>query len=108
MSPSPGQTLPKDPQDKLTHEFDWSAWLGATALITSSAWTISGGDTGGGAPATVLTYDNAAIVSGSQKTTLRLLAGTVRKKYTVTNHIITNETPPQEKDKSIFIHIGEE
>jgi len=107
MSPQPGDTLVKDPDDELSYEFDWTAWLDG-AQIATSTFIISGGDTGASSPATPLAKDNEAIVTGSKKTTLRLTAGTVGKRYTVTNRIVTNETPEQSKDRSIFIRVTEQ
>lgn len=105
MSPKPGDTLAKDPSAELTHEFNWADWLGEDAELASSSWFISGGDTGVGAPASVLVYDNASIVTGNKKAVLRLKAGTLNAKYTVTNRIVTNETPPQTDDRTIYIKI---
>jgi hypothetical protein len=43
MSFSPGDELEKDPSAELTHQFDWSAWLGAAEVATST-FTITGRD----------------------------------------------------------------
>ena len=107
MSIQPGETLEKDPDAILVYEFDWTDWLGDTAQIVTSTFAISGGDTAA-PPGTVLTKDNAVIVSGGKKTQIRLLNGTKGKKYEITNHIVTNEVPAQEDDRSFFVKMVEQ
>lgn len=97
MSVDPGTTLDKDANAELTHQWDWSAWLG-DAEISTSTFTITG-------PDSALTKDNESIVTGNQKTQARLKAGTVGKRYKVTNQIVTNETPAQTDERSIFLQI---
>jgi hypothetical protein len=95
----PGQTILKDPDAKLVYEFDWTSFLDG-ANVATSTFTIAGDDA-------ILTKDNAAIVSGAKKTSVRLLGGTLGKRYLVTNHIITDETPAQEDDRSIYVRIAQ-
>jgi hypothetical protein len=93
-----GAQITKDPQAKRIIQFNWDDILGSGVSIVTSTFTIAG-------PDGVLTKDNEAIVAGARKTSLRVLAGTVGATYTVTNHIITNETPAQEDDESIRVFI---
>jgi hypothetical protein len=97
MSVNPGAELFKDPSAVLVYEFDWTDWLG-TASITTSTFAIAG-------PDNVLTKDNPAILAGSKKTHVRLLAGTLGKIYTLTNQIVTDESPTQTDERSIRIKI---
>lgn len=97
MSVLPGHCFRKDPDAELVYVFDWTDWLGS-ASIASQSTTITGPDSD-------LTQDNSGIVSGSKKTTVRLLGGTAGKAYTVTNRITTNEAVPQTDDRSITIQI---
>jgi hypothetical protein len=55
-----------------------------------------------------LTKDNETIVTGNQKTQLRLKAGTLKNRYTVTNRIVTNETPAQTDERSFVLRIVEQ
>lgn len=98
MSNAPDTVLTQDVNDKLSYVFDWTDWLG-TASISANAFTISGGDG-------TLTKDNEAIVTGNKKTTLRLSAGTLNKKYRITNKITTGESPAQEKERSFYLKIA--
>jgi hypothetical protein len=96
-----GGLITKDPDSSKTYTFDWDAEnLGASVTITTSTWEITGSDSD-------LTYDNATILSGSRKTRVRLLGGTVGVKYRVRNRILTNETPAQTKDRSFYVLIEE-
>lgn len=97
MSVSPGQTLQKDPDAELTYQFDWSAWLGSAEIATST-FTLTGADAD-------LTKDNPSIVTGNQKTQVRLLGGTAGLTYLLTNRITTNESPAQTDDRTIRIKI---
>ena len=101
MSILPGVTVTKDPQAEKVYTFDWSAWLVGAATLASSTFAITG-------PDNALTFDEDAIEAGSTSATVRLLGGTVGKKYTVTNHVVTNESVPQTDDKSIKVQIVNE
>lgn len=98
MSVRPRTTLYKDPAAVLTYLFDWSDWLGATAQIATSTFTISG-------PDSALTKDNPSLVSGNLKSQVRLTGGTVGLTYVLTNQIVTNETPTQTDERSVNIKI---
>lgn len=99
MSLSPGETVRKDPSAKLSYTFDWSDWLTTGATITTSTFTISG-------PDAVLTKDNVSIAGNGLSASVRLLAGTLGKTYTVTHSIVTTgESPAQEDERSIRVKI---
>ncbi len=97
MSVKPGERLDKDSDAIVVYEFDWSDYLGSATIVTST-WTISG-------PDSVLTKDQESVVTGSQKTRVRLSAGTRGKSYTLANKIVTNETPAQTDERSITIRV---
>jgi len=105
MSVNPGTTLYKDPSAELIYTFDWSDWLVGAATIATSTFTISGGDSVA-APADTLTKDNPSIPSGSTTTQVRVLNGTLGQTYTLTNTVITNESPTQTDERSIKIKIA--
>jgi hypothetical protein len=76
--------------------FDWTAWLaelGTGIVINTSTWTITGGDA-------VLTKHDESIVAGSLKTQAYFAAGTVGKKYTITNRVVTNSSPTVTDERS--------
>ena len=98
----PGSLVIKDASSDEPQGFDWTAWLeelGSGVQISSSTWTITGGDTAT-APVTVLTLHDASIVTGGLKTQAYFEAGTHGKKYTVTNRVTTNSTPPVTDERS--------
>lgn len=85
----------KDPNSIEVFRWDWDTeHLADSVEISTSAWTITG-------PDSVLTKDQESIVTGNRKTQVRLTGGTEGETYTVTNRIVTNETPAQTKDWSI-------
>jgi hypothetical protein len=98
---SDGQSAIKDPNSVEVYVWDWDAeHLAASAEISTSTFTITG-------PDSTLTQDEASILSGNRKAQVRLTGGTVGKVYTVTNRIVTNETPAQTKDASLRLLIRE-
>lgn len=97
-----GGLVVKDPNASKVYVMDWDEEnLGDGVTITDSDWEISG-------PDALLTKDNESILSGDRTTQVRLLAGTLNAKYTVTNRIVTNETPAQTKDKSFTVLVQQE
>jgi hypothetical protein len=85
MSRKAGDLIVKDPQSiepQIMNWTDWLAELSAGETISVSTWAITGADA-------ALTYSAATIVTGSLKAQLKLAAGTVGLRYTVTNHITT-------------------
>lgn len=97
-----GGAVTKDPDSAELFIMDWDTEsLEPTVTIASSAWAISGGDSSTvPLPATALAYDNGSILTGNRKTQLRLKLGTLGRIYTVTNTIVTNESPAQTIDAS--------
>ncbi len=86
MSRRPGSLVVKDPQSVEPMGFDWTDWLAElspTETITLSTFAVAGADA-------ILTLTSPSIVTGSLKTQVKLNAGTVGLKYTVTNHITTS------------------
>jgi hypothetical protein len=100
MSVRPGSTIYHDPSDELVYTFDWTTdgFLVGNATISTSTFTISGPDSG-------LTKDNPSILSGSTSTQVRVIGGTLGKTYTLTNRIVTNESPTQTAERSVLIAV---
>lgn len=97
-----GSLIVKDPNAILVYVIDYdAARLAAGVEISTSAWSITG-------PDATLTSDQDAILSGNRKTRIRLTAGTLGGVYTVTNRIVTNESPAQTIDASFRIRIEEQ
>jgi len=108
-----GGLIVKDPNSSELFAIDWDVeHLRAGVQIASQSFFIVG-------PDAVLTKDNEALLTAAQATAqfertvtvdnrgtqLRLLAGTLGAKYTVTNRITTNESPSQVKDASFKVLI---
>jgi len=106
-----GGLIVKDPNSSEIYAVDWDLeHLRAGVQIASQSFLITGADA-------VLTKDSEGLLTAAQATTqfartvtldnrgtsLRLLAGTLGVKYTVTNRIITNESPAQTKDASFKV-----
>jgi len=105
----PGATVEFDPSDKKTIIFDFDALnLASAVTLTNGAplygITITVLKQNG---ATILTMDNPSLLTGSRKVQARFLAttATLGDKYRVACKGITNESPVQEKEYSIFIVI---
>jgi hypothetical protein len=96
-----GGTIIKDPNSSEVFLMDWgTSHLAAAAEISTSTFTIAGADA-------ILTADNPSILTGNRSTQVRLSAGTTGRTYTVTNRIVTNESPAQTKDASFKVLIEE-
>lgn len=95
---APGQLVVKDPSAEKVYQFDWTDYLAAlgSEVIANSTFTITATDA-------VLTKDNEGVVSGSLKTQLRLLAGTLGVRYMVTNRIVTNGSPTNTDERSFYV-----
>lgn len=98
MSVRPGSTLYKDPQDVLPYVFDFAAFLGAGVEIASHAIAIVGNDS-------ALENDEDEAVNNDTGVQAMLSGGTSGLTYTVTCHIVTDETPAREKDASFKLKI---
>ena len=95
-----GSLVTKDPQATAWPKgIDWTAYLAqidAAETIASSSWAITGSDA-------ALTQASASIVTGSKKTQVRLSAGTVDVKYTVTNTITTSSGVIDERSFTVLV-----
>jgi len=92
----PGSLIMKDPSSDEPQGVDWTAWLaelGPSVVINTSTWTITG-------PDAVLTKHDEIIVTGLRKTQAYFAAGTVGKKYVITNRIVTNSSPTVTDERS--------
>ena len=101
----PGSFMVLDPADKRVVLFDWDAEnLADGVTIASSVFAIVTLKQVG---ATILTKDNASILSGTRKTQVRLDAttATLGDLYELTNTIVTSESPAQTKNGSIRVLI---
>lgn len=91
--------LVKDPSSKEPRGFDWTAFLAELAddeTITTSTWSIGGPDSD-------LTIVTNSIVEGSRKTQLVLSGGTVGKRYTVTNSIVTSSGVEDDRSFRVLV-----
>jgi hypothetical protein len=101
----PGALIEKDPNESRVIVFDWDAENLATSVtISTSTFTITvvrpANELVSG-----LTKDNPSILSGSRKTQVRLTAGTLGSRYQLTNQVVTNESPAQTKEWSVFVDL---
>lgn len=99
MSRVPGDLIIKDPSSIEPQGFDWTDYLAefaTTELIVTSTWTVSG-------PDAVLTTSSPSIVTGSLKTQVLLSAGTVGRKYTVTNQIVTTSSYTDDRSFVVLV-----
>lgn len=99
-----GELIVKDQADVSVYVFDWDvlAALATGVTITTSTFTITAISPAGD---TALTKDQASILTGSRKTQIRVAAGTAKAKYRLDNTIVTNETPAQTKERSVFVTV---
>ena len=98
MSVAPGHLFIKDPNSSLLYHFDWTDWLASGAQIASYTLTVDPAAAG-------LTYDNDAIEAGGKKVQVRVIGGTLGKKYNLECKIVTNETPTQTDERSVDYQI---
>ena len=96
-----GGLVIKDPNSSEVFSFNWDEDLNPGVSITTSTFTITCANE---QLPLGLTKDNET--NTARTTTLRLIGGTLGKKYTVTNRIITDETPTQTKDASFTVSIA--
>ena len=95
-----GGLVVMDPSDVSVYTFDWDTrHLEASVTISTSSFSIAVITPGYSA----LTKDNESILSGSRKTSVRLSAAVLGVKYRIQNQIVTNETPPQTKERSFYV-----
>jgi len=72
----------KDPDSRLDYGYDWTPWLEAGDSILTSTWVLDPGN-----PDTALIIDSFNFAGAL--TVVYLKAGTVGKRYVVTNRITT-------------------
>ncbi len=97
-----GGQVTKDPNSEEFFTVDWDAeHLAAGVSIATSDFVITG-------PDAALTFDSDDVLTGGRSTTLRLIGGTVGKRYIITNTIVTDETPTQTKDASFRVLVQQE
>jgi hypothetical protein len=97
VSRVPGDLIVKDPSSDEPQGFDWTLWLTElNATIQTSTWTITGSDA-------VLTSHDPSILAGNLKTQAYFTAGTVGVRYTVTNRIVTNNSPAVTDERSFDV-----
>lgn len=86
------QEFIKDPNAVLDYQIDWSTWLGADTIATST-WTVPTGLTKDGDTSTTTTA------------TIWLSGGTAGVTYHIVNHIVT--AGGREDDRSIYIRVAD-
>ncbi|SCW69426.1 hypothetical protein SAMN02927924_02208 [Sphingobium faniae] len=86
----------KDPQARIDHEIDWSAYL-AGQHVTASAWHVSPGEAGG----IVVEAD----AFEDLRTSVRLSGGAVGLLYCVTNRVTLSDG--QVDERSVQIRVEE-
>lgn len=95
-----GDLVIKDPNSSAWPKgIDWTTYLaeiGVSETVSTSTWVITG-------PDTVLTASGASIVTGSLKTQVKLAAGTLGYRYTVTNSIITSSGVHDDRSFDVLI-----
>ncbi len=90
----------KDPDSVEAFFIDWRQRLSALT-IASSDFTVTG-------PDGALTASYAAVLSGNQQSQIVLSGGSIGRRYTVTNEIVTNESPAQTLKSSFRVRIEQE
>ncbi|MCI4589850.1 hypothetical protein MOK15_07070 [Sphingobium sp. BYY-5] len=86
----------KDPQARIDHAIDWSAYLAAQTLIASD-WAVSPEEAGG-----VIVE---ATAFEAQRSSARLSGGVVGRLYRLTNHVILSDG--QVDERSVTIRVEE-
>lgn len=95
MSIRPGATVTKDPDANLVYTWDWSSWLVSPAQISSAVFVIDDNPDG------ALTLSNDSNTTTTAQ--VRINGGTAGKTYKVRCRIVTNESPAQTDDRSIYV-----
>ncbi|ALR21782.1 MULTISPECIES: hypothetical protein [Sphingobium] len=86
----------KDPQARIDHEIDWSAYL-AGQHVVASVWHVSPAEAGG----IVVEAD----AFEDLRTSVRLSGGAVGRLYYVTNRVALSDG--QEDERSIHVRVEE-
>lgn len=101
-----GATITKDPADIIVQHFDWDAENLASGVTIVTA-TVEATGQSGDTTTTPLTLDQVSILSGSRTVQFRTNAGAAGSLWRVTCNIVTDETPAQTKERSIYISVVE-
>jgi len=84
-----GSYILKDPQAKLNYAIDWSDWLGADT-ITSSTWAVTSFSTSTVDTTTLAV--NSSSISANTTTIAVVTGGTSGNIYNLTNKVWTNNS----------------
>lgn len=110
-----GGLLTKDPHSDEPFFVDWGREdrIGSSVGISTSTWLISGPDnnlTSANPGIGTLNYTTTVFTTDAagQVTKAHFTGGTVGETYTVTNRIVTNETPARTLDASFDVLIQQE
>lgn len=91
----PAGPLVKDPDATVPVTFDWAAWLGDSAQISSVAWDVPAG----------LTSESTS--STTTTASLYYSGGTAGTTYTIRCRVTSNESPARIDDRSVTVRIAE-
>lgn len=94
----PGDLKLKDPGSVRTAAFNLDAYLAAGVHVVSPTVVTAGPDAG-------LTTSNVTLSTDRRSFTYQLAGGTLKKRYRVTAHFSTDETPPQTDSRSIDVQV---
>lgn len=86
----------KDPQARVDHGFDWSAYLAGQSIVASQ-WTVTPDEAGG-----VMVEADA---HEAQRTSVWLSGGAVGRLYRVTNRVTLSDG--QEDERSSLVRVEE-
>jgi hypothetical protein len=100
-----GGTVRKDPSAQRVYGMTWDANLPAGVQLTSSSWSVFAAD--GRADDGALTTNTSTFNAALRTTQIVITGGTAGRKYRVSNHIVTNETPVQVDERSFFVEVEE-
>lgn len=89
----------QDPDARLPHSVDWSAWLDPAELIVNSEWIVN--------PSAGVVLQEETVAAGV-KATVWISGLTAGVPYTVTNRITTSSTPVPKIDDRSFIILCED
>ncbi len=92
---------PKDPAATLDYTGSWEKLLAVGESLASSTWSIDGPDA-----ALVIGVDEYAPTFGATSATLWLSGGTEDATYTITNHVVTDNTPPRIDERSFSLTVA--
>jgi len=103
----PGDQVTKDPTDKAVWAFDWDSHIHADAeLAATGTFTVTCVSAPREASPT-LAVANVSFITGNRKVQFRLTGGRAGTLYKVAHHIVTNETPANERERSFFVQVSD-